>query len=105
MKLKSGCYERYKEAHDNIWPEVAASMKENGINMAIYHQSDGHLFIHATAPTPSHWERSRLHPAMPKWQAAMTELIETDDQGEVRYEALEPAFVFGEFKERVPQAS
>ena len=51
MKLKKGCYGRYKEIHDNLWPEIATSMSDNSVNMVIYHQSDDHLFVHATAPS------------------------------------------------------
>lgn len=99
MKLKRGCYGRYKEAHDNLWPEIAASMHENGVNMVIYHQSDDHLFVHATAPSAAHWECSRSHPALANWQRAMAELVETDARGDVRFEELEEAFAFGNFKE------
>jgi L-rhamnose mutarotase len=80
--------------HDNLWPGVAQSMQENGIAMIIHHQSDGRLFVFATAPDEAAWQRSRHHPAMPAWQAAMTELIETDDTGNVLYEHLEEVFRF-----------
>ena len=29
MQLKPGSYEGYKEAHDNLWPEIAKSMDDN----------------------------------------------------------------------------
>ncbi len=105
MKLKPGCYPQYKEAHDKLWPEIGASMRENGVNMAIYRQSDDHLFVHATAHSKEHWERSRLDAAMPRWQAAMAKLIETDERGEVIYEELSEAFLFGDFKASIKDQS
>lgn len=96
MKVKPGCYEEYKEAHDNLWPGVAQSMSENNINMAIFKFGDD-LFLHATAPTEEDWDRSRHHPALPGWQKAMTELLQADDSGNVIFEPLEVAFEFGEF--------
>lgn len=103
MKLRPGCYPRYKEMHDHLWPDVAASMNENGIAMIIHHQSDNRLIVFATAPDEAAWERSRQHPAMPAWQAAMAELIETDEAGHVLYEQLEEAFVFGPFQHPSPE--
>ncbi len=98
MKLKPGCYDRYKTMHDNLWPEIASSMRDNGVNMVIYRRGGNELFLHATAPSAAHWERSRSHPILPKWQLAMTELLEDDGQGDVKFEALEEAFAFGAFK-------
>ena len=36
MQLKPGSYEGYKEAHDNLWPEIAKSMDDNNVSMSIY---------------------------------------------------------------------
>ena len=36
MQLKPGSYEGYKEAHDNLWPEIAKSMADNNVSMSIY---------------------------------------------------------------------
>lgn len=32
MKLKPGFSEEYKKRHDEIWPELAALLKENGVS-------------------------------------------------------------------------
>ena len=58
MGLKPGCLDAYQKAHDNLWPEIARSMRDNEVNMAIYHE-EGRLFIFATAPSEDHWQRSR----------------------------------------------
>jgi L-rhamnose mutarotase len=32
MKLKPGCAREYKDRHDKIWPELAATLREKGIS-------------------------------------------------------------------------
>ena len=53
MSLRTGAYEQYKLAHDQLWPELAAGMRENQIGMAIYRDGD-RLFLFAAAPTREH---------------------------------------------------
>lgn len=35
MTLRPGAYERYKLAHDQLWPKLAEGMRQNEISMAI----------------------------------------------------------------------
>jgi L-rhamnose mutarotase len=95
--LKPGCYAEYKDAHDNLWPEIAESMAVNNVSMVIYLCGD-RLFLHAVAPTRADWEKSRQHPALGKWHRYMATLMVTDDQGQSIVDELEPAFSFGMFR-------
>jgi L-rhamnose mutarotase len=96
MTLRPGAYEQYKLAHDQLWPELAAGMRENQISMAIYR--DGHrLFLFAAAPTHEHWERSRQDPVLARWDARMAQFVETNSQGQLAFSTLPKAFGFGEF--------
>ncbi len=97
MKLRPGAYAKYKLAHDQLWPELAAGMRENQISMAIYRDGD-RLFLFATAPSEDHWQRSRQDPILARWDAGMTEFLETDDQGRIAFSILPKAFGFGEFR-------
>ena len=97
FKLRPGCYPTYKEAHDNLWPEIAESLAVNNVSMVIYLFGD-RLFLHATAPTEDDWIKSREHPGVVKWNDTMATLIETDEQGHILFEDLEEAFTFGIFK-------
>ena len=47
MQLKPGSYDGYKEAHDNLWPEIAKSMSDNDVSMSIYRLGD-RLFLHSS---------------------------------------------------------
>ena len=97
MTLRPGAYEKYKLAHDELWPELAAGMRANQVSMAIYRDGD-RLFLFAAAPSEAHWQRSRQDPILAKWDARMTELLETDGQGRIAFTVLSKAFGFGEFQ-------
>src|SRR5215467_11887646 len=91
MTLRPGAYEQYKLAHDQLWPELAAGMRENQVNMAIYRDGD-RLFLFAAAPTREDWERSRQDPVLAKWDARIAQLVEADGQGEIAFNTLPKAF-------------
>src|SRR5205085_8487489 len=97
MTLRPGAYAPYKLAHDELWPELAAGMRANQVSMAIY-RDDERLFVFATAPTEEHWERSRQDPILARWDATITEFVETNEQGGIAFTILPKAFGFGEFK-------
>jgi len=97
MKLKPGQYAGYKEAHDNLWPTIAASMSDNHVNMSIYRFEDL-LFLHAVAPNEEAWNKSREHPDLPKWAEFMTEFLETEEDGTAFFPELDEVFAFGEFR-------
>jgi hypothetical protein len=56
------------------------------------------LFLFAAAPSQAHWDRSRQDPILARWNALMTELLETDASGAIAFAALPKTFGFGEFK-------
>jgi L-rhamnose mutarotase len=97
MRLRPGAYEDYKQAHDQIWPELTAGMHANQVSMAIYRDGD-RLFLFAAAPSQAHWERSRQDTVLARWDARMTEFLETDAQGRIAFTLLPKAFGFGEFR-------
>jgi L-rhamnose mutarotase len=96
LTLRPGAYEKYKAAHDQIWPELASGMKANQVSMAIY-RDGSRLFVFAAAPSEAHWQRSRQDPVLARWDARMAEFLETDQQGRLAFTLLPKAFGFGEF--------
>ena len=97
MTLRPGAYAEYKKAHDELWPEIADSMSDNDVSMAIYRFGEN-LVIHAVAPTEADWNKSRDVPILEKWFEYMSTLLATDEQGEIIFEDLPEAFAFGIFK-------
>ncbi len=96
MNLRPGAFEAYKAAHDELWPELAAGMRTQQVSMAIY-RDGARLVLFAAAPSEEHWNRSRRDPLLEKWDARMTEYLETDAVGRIAFSPLEKAFGFGEF--------
>lgn len=99
LKLRPGCYDKYKKRHDDLWPELADVMRDNGINMVIYPFEDT-LFIYGTAPSEEAWARVEAHPVTPRWNAYMAEVLQTDASGTIINHTLPEAFVFGAFDHR-----
>ena len=99
MKLRPDGYEGYKKAHDELWPEIAASMSDHGVSMAIYRCGD-RLFLFACASTEADWDASRQYEVLEKWKQYMREFLEDNDQAtDLYFEELPAAFHFGLFKE------
>ena len=98
LKLRPGKYDGYKQAHDELWPELAKGMRENDVSMAIYRDGD-RLFVFAAAPSEAHWERSRQDPILADWDKSMAEFLETDAAGNLAFELLPKAFGFGGFQD------
>ena len=96
MKLRTGAYEKYKLAHDQLGPELREGMRANQVSMAIYRDGD-RLFLFAAAPSEAHWQQSRQDPMLARWDARMTEFLETDAQDGIAFSVLSKAFGFGEF--------
>ena len=97
MKLKPGKYDGYKEAHDNVWPEIARTMSDHDVSMSIYRYEDL-LFLHAVAPTEQDWQKSREYPELAKWKDHMCQFLEQDEDGNIIFPQLPEAFAFGIFK-------
>ena len=98
MTLKPGAYEGYKKAHDECWPELLEHQRTCGVSMVIYRWGD-RLFVHATAPSKADWLKTREGPKVDQWNEYMTQYLETDQEGNILFEDLEPAFGSGIFKE------
>lgn len=96
--LRPGAYPKYKEYHDNLWPDIAKGMADNNVSMAIFRLGN-RLIVHAVAPTEVDWTRSREDPKLDEWHEVMKEMLETDANGGLAFELLEPAFEFGMFKQ------
>ncbi len=97
MKVRHGCYDEYKEAHDKLWPDLAESMEVNNVSMSIYRFED-RLFLHAVAPTEKDWKKSRNVEVLDRWSEYMSTLLETDAEGNITFDELPEAFAFGMFK-------
>ncbi len=86
MKLKPGCEAEYKKRHDEIWPELAALIRESGV-------SDYSIFLDRETNTlfavqkQSGGQGSQdlgTNPVVRKWWAYMADIMEANpDQSPV----------------------
>lgn len=94
--LKPGCYAEYKKSHDELWPEIATALRDNGVSMVIHYYED-RLFLFATAPSREAMEQSHAGEAMARWQEYMATLMITGEDGKTVVDELQTAFAFGDF--------
>ncbi len=97
LELKPGCYDEYKKRHDELWPELAAVMRQNRIDMVIYRFQDL-LFVYGTAPSQEAWDAVEHDSATPRWNEYMAEVLKSDEKGELIVHDLPQAFAFGNLK-------
>ncbi len=53
MRIRPELRAEYEKAHDEIWPDMAAAIRESGIsNYSIYFRPDGTLFAYLESDDP-----------------------------------------------------
>jgi L-rhamnose mutarotase len=94
MFLNSGCAAQYRKRHDEIWPELAARLKQAGVS---------HYSIHLDAETNilfAYLERRDDHdmaalaadPVMRRWWDHMKDIMRTNPDGSPVVVPLEEMF-------------
>lgn len=101
MYLHKGCEEEYKLRHDNLWPELAEHLKQQGIRNYYIHldnnESDRHgsrLYASFDADDLD-TEALADHPVMQRWWEYMADIMETKTPSfEPVADALKQVFQF-----------
>lgn len=80
MKLNPGCAEEYKRRHDEIWPELVALLRENGIHdYGIYLDEETNtLFAVQQQEGSASSQQMGVHPVMQRWWDYMADIMETN---------------------------
>lgn len=90
MKLRANVIDEYKRRHDEIWPELAALLRGNGISDYSIFLDEQSLTLFAvqklsTKSTSSN-EKLRENEIMKRWWAYMADLMETNpDQSPITH--------------------
>jgi L-rhamnose mutarotase len=91
MKLKPGNEALYKQRHDDIWPEMLALMKRDGIrNYSIYRYGLT-LFAYLERDAPP-TAGQPVDPIVWKWWESMAPLMETNPDFSPVMEPVEEVF-------------
>ncbi|WP_276360162.1 L-rhamnose mutarotase [Daejeonella sp. H1SJ63] len=94
MKLKPGFKEEYKRRHDQIWPELAALLKESGIsNYSIFlDEETGILFAVQTLSGNNSSQDLSKNEIVKKWWAYMADIMDTNKDNSPVSRPLEMVF-------------
>ena len=91
MKLKPGNEAIYKQKHDEIWPEMLALMKRDGVrNFSIYRHGLT-LFAYQERDTPAD-PNGTIDPIVWKWWEMMAPYMETNPDFSPVQEPVEEMF-------------
>ncbi len=79
MKLKPGHVAEYKKRHDEIWPELAAALRETGVSDYTIFLDEETLTLFAVQKLSDHNTAADLPklPIVRKWWDTMAPLMET----------------------------
>jgi L-rhamnose mutarotase len=101
LKNDPGLIEEYKEAHQQIWPEIPKGMKEVGIlDMEIYIHGNQLFMIMDTVPNFDHATAMNKLAQLPKqaeWEAYVSKYQETstDATADEKWQLMERIFKTG----------
>jgi L-rhamnose mutarotase len=94
MQLFPGKVEEYKRRHDEIWPELAALLRDSTISdYSIFLDETTHsLFATLKVERRELMDQLPEHPVMKKWWAYMKDLMESNADGSPVSVPLEEVF-------------
>ena len=79
MKLKPGFVSEYKKRHDQIWPELAALLKENGVSdYTIFLDEETNTLFAVQQQNGSSSQDLGSTAIVQKWWAFMADIMETN---------------------------
>jgi L-rhamnose mutarotase len=96
FRMKPEMKDEYKKAHDEIWPDMAAAIRQSGIhNYSIFFRKDGTLFGYLESEDPEKaFEHLGGQEVNTRWQKAMDKFFVKSDPDLLgpEVEAIEEVF-------------
>ncbi|WP_447726088.1 L-rhamnose mutarotase [Sphingomonas koreensis] len=94
MQLKPGMADEYRRRHDEIWPELAALLREAGISdyRIFLDPETGALFATLKLAASNRREVLPAHPVMRRWWDHMADIMEVESDNRPREWSLQPMF-------------
>lgn len=79
MRLKAGAGQEYKKRHDEIWPELATLLKNNGISdYSIFLDEETNILFAVQQKDGASSQDLGTTVIMQKWWAYMADIMETN---------------------------
>ncbi len=93
MKLKEGFKNEYKKRHDEIWPELAALLKANGISdYTIFLDEETNTLFGVQLQSGQSSQDLGSTEIVQKWWAYMADIMETNPDNSPVSTPLTPVF-------------
>jgi L-rhamnose mutarotase len=94
MLLNTGMEAEYRKRHDEIWPELVASLKAAGVSdYSIHLDRQTNILFGVLWRSKNHtMDRLPLEPVMQRWWAHMADIMATNDKNEPLAIPLETVF-------------
>ena len=83
LRLKPGSFAKYKDYHDNIWPDLVREIEKCGIAEITTFENNLQLFLYSEIYDEKAWDRlwnSEIHD---KWAKCMEPLMQFRPDGKV----------------------
>lgn len=83
MKLRPGAYPKYKQMHDEIWPELVEVIESAGcVTMSIFESGPERLFLYSEVTDEGAWDKIRSSEVHQRWGEALRDCFVLNDKGE-----------------------
>lgn len=92
MKLKPGEAAAYKRKHDEIWPEMVALLKSQGVHNYSIYRHGLLLFAYLEKPDGTPAQTEAVNEVVKRWQAFMQPHMETHEDNRPVVEPVELMF-------------
>lgn len=94
MTLDEGCLDEYRRRHDAIWPELAALLKEAGVeDYSIHYDAATRRLFGVLWRHEDHgMDDLPAHPVMRRWWDHMADIMETEPDNKPVLTPLETVF-------------
>ena len=94
MKLYKGMEEEYKKRHNEIWPELVAQIKSQGVsNYSIFlNEKTGELFSYLEVEDEVAWANRGADELTQKWWDYMADIMETNPDNSPVFIPLDEVF-------------
>ncbi len=96
MQLKPGVVPEYKRRHDELWPDLAAALREAGIHdyWIFLDEATLSLFAVLKRKPGTAFDALPQRPVMRRWWDYMADLMEVEPDNKPRQWPLQPLFHF-----------
>ncbi len=94
MHVDPGAHAEYKRRHDQLWPEMAAMLREHGLrSYDIWLDAKRSLlFAHVVVDSKERWDAVASDPVCRRWWTYMRDVMETNPDDSPVVEELPSVF-------------